>query len=68
MSQGNACVDRAAHRARWVVIDRQCNYSAFSGSRRTASDYSAVHCPVCGHIWRTKARYVGGLPDGRLAR
>ena len=55
------------HRAFWVVLQRECNYSAFNGYRYTPSDYSAVACraPGCGRVWRTKAAYVGGLPDAK---
>ena len=49
----------------WVVIDRYCNYSAFSGYRRTPSEYSALTCRTCGACWRTKAAYVGLLQDGK---
>ena len=48
----------------WVVIDRYCNYSAFSGYHWTPSDYSALHCHTCGACWRTKADYVGLIRDG----
>lgn len=51
------------HRASWVVVQRNCNYSAFSGYHRTPSDYSGVQCLACGRYWRTKAGYVKGLPD-----
>jgi hypothetical protein len=50
-------------RANWRVVDRNCNYSAFNGYHRTWSDYSRVLCMKCWHTWRTKARYVAGLPD-----
>lgn len=26
------------------------------------SDFSTVHCRVCGAYWKTKAEYVNGLP------
>lgn len=53
------------HRGHWVVLQRKCNYSAFSGYHFTESDYSAVQCqaPGCGRVWRTKAAYVDKLPD-----
>ncbi len=51
----------------WVVLDRYCNYSAFSGGRRTPSEYSACKCLRCGHVWRTKAGYVAGLRDATNA-
>ncbi len=47
-----------------LVLDRNCNYSAFSGYHRTYSDYSRVGCTKCGHTWRTKAGYVDAAPDG----
>lgn len=50
-------------REHWEVIHRRCNHSAFNGHRRTNSLYSSVHCKKCGHVWRTKAHYVMGLPD-----
>ena len=53
----------AERRANWAVRDRMCNYSAFSGYRRTASDYSLVVCTACDGMWRTKAKYVDVLPD-----
>ena len=51
---------------RWVVVQRRCNYSAFNGYRYTWSRYSLVRCTGCEALWRTKAGYVGRLPDGRL--
>lgn len=53
------------HRDRWVVLDRECNYSAFNGYRRTPSPYSSVRCPVGGAVWRTKAVYVQDLPNAK---
>jgi hypothetical protein len=49
----------------WAVIHRRCNYSAFNGYYWTPSDYSALRCGNCGHVWRTKANYVDSLPDER---
>lgn len=46
----------------WVVTAYRCNYSAFSGYRRTPSAYSEVKCTECGTYWRTKAKYVERLP------
>jgi hypothetical protein len=51
----------------WVVIQRECNHSAFSGYRWTPSAYSQVHCPQCLAVWRTKAAYVAQLEDGNFA-
>jgi hypothetical protein len=53
------------HREHWVVLQRECNYSAFNGYHCTPSEYSAVKCraPGCGRVWRTKAAYVRQLPD-----
>lgn len=48
--------------AKWVVIQFRCNHSAFSGYHHTYSDYSEVKCTECGRRWRTKAKYVDGLP------
>jgi hypothetical protein len=48
----------------WFVVDRYCNYSAFSGYHRTPSDYSSLTCHTCGACWRTKAQYVGYLKNG----
>jgi hypothetical protein len=62
MASGIACRDDA-HRQYWRVLMRNANRSAFNGYRRTTSDYSAVHCPVCHLAWRTKAAYVATLPD-----
>ena len=64
MSGGRVCRDPRAHRARWVVSTRHCNYSAFNGYHRTPSEYSGVTCPACPAVWRTKAAYVEQLPDG----
>lgn len=56
------------HRAAWVVVHRECNYSAFSGYHYTPSAYSLVLCTDCGRRWRTKAAYVGALPDQERER
>lgn len=48
---------------RWVVYQRNCHHSAFSGYHRTYSDYSTVKCNGCGAVGRTKAAYVRDLPD-----
>ena len=64
MSGGIACRD-LTHRPFWVVVQRRYNESAFSGYRRTPSEYSEVRCTVdrCTSVWRTKAAYVDELPD-----
>jgi hypothetical protein len=51
------------HRDAWVVVQRQCNYSAFSGYSYTPSDYSGIRCKTCDRYWRTNAKYVRTLPD-----
>jgi hypothetical protein len=50
---------------RWVVVQRCRNYSAFSGYHFTPSDWSHVHCKVCGANGRTKAKYVEFLRDAK---
>jgi hypothetical protein len=60
---GVFCTAAKLHRGRWLVVQRNCNHSAFSGYRLTWSAWSAVWCPVCRSIWRTKAGYVASLPD-----
>ena len=64
MTGGTACRN-PDHRPHWVVLQRNCNQSAFSGYRKTPSDYSEVCCMVdgCHSVWRTKAAYVNQLPD-----
>lgn len=62
MSGGWACKDKT-HRAQWQVTQRHCNHSAFNGYRRTYSAWSAVRCPECHAIWRTKGAFVNTLPD-----
>lgn len=47
----------------WRVHARRCNFSAFNGYHQTASDYSGLVCTNCGHVWRSKARYVAETPD-----
>lgn len=69
MSQGITCKcpesKKPLAERRWVVIQRNCNYSAFSGYHFTPSDYSCVQCHACGTAWRTKAGYVTDLVDGK---
>lgn len=65
MSQGFGCTcpgKPEEKRKNWVVVHYKCNYSAFSGYKRTSSDYSAVKCTCCQSRWRTKADYVLLLP------
>ena len=68
MSQGVSCkcpeAKKRVKERRWFVLQRQCNYSAFSGYHYTPSDYSCVQCHACGMAWRTKASYVDNLKDG----
>lgn len=60
MSGGKACTcpgkleDKMKN---WVIITYKCNYSAFSGYRRTPSNYSLFRCMSCGMMWRSKASY-----------
>lgn len=48
----------------WVVVQRQCNHSAFSGYAYTPSDWSCIWCKGCHALGRTKAKYVSLLKDG----
>lgn len=50
---------------RHVVTDRNCNYSAFNGYRKTWSAYSLVKCVDTDTLWRTAAKYVDDLPNAR---
>ena len=47
----------------WVVGQRKCNHSAFSGYHYTPSEWSEVWCLSCGTHGRTKASYVDELRD-----
>lgn len=49
----------------WRVTDRNCNYSAFNGYKKTWSPYSQIICLRCGALWRSKARYVAAIPDAK---
>jgi hypothetical protein len=64
---GSAPACKCGKRDAWRVTARLCNYSAFNGYRWTPSEYSEVECAShlggCGARWRTKALYVGGLPN-----
>lgn len=68
VSFGCKCEERAKPPAQrqWVVINRNCNYSAFNGYHRTYSQYSLVMCKRCGCLGRTNANFVASLPDGTL--
>lgn len=72
MSQGYSCKcpekNRPLGNRRWGVIQRNCNHSAFNGYRETYSDYSSVVCLGCGMVWRTKARFVGALPNVQIGQ
>jgi hypothetical protein len=46
-----------------MVVQRECNHSAFNGWKYTPSKYSEVRCVMCGRSFRTKAAYVALLPD-----
>jgi hypothetical protein len=50
----------------WFVYKRRHNHSAFNGYHYTPPAWSSVHCPKCRVGWRTKAKYVDKLPDGKL--
>ena len=69
MSQGIACRCgehlKPVKERRWVVLQRNARCSAFDGYHVMSSDYSAVQCHRCGHVWRTKAGFVASLPDGK---
>ena len=69
MSSGVRCECSVASEAiaekRWVVVQRNCNHSAFNGYRQTPSDYSGIRCLRCGTFWRTKAQYVRRLSDAK---
>lgn len=56
----------AEKRANWRVVTRKANHSAFSGYRRTPSQYSQIICIRCNALWRTKAKYVDELADHKI--
>ena len=68
VSFGCHCEERRkpVEKRNWTVYQRHCNHSAFNGYHWTPSDYSLIRCERCGRLWRTKARYVVRLPDGKL--
>ncbi|PCJ18297.1 MAG: hypothetical protein COA96_16900 [SAR86 cluster bacterium] len=45
-----------------MVVNRKGRCSAFDGYHPMHSDYSAVKCLHCGHIWRSKAAWVDHMP------
>jgi hypothetical protein len=47
----------------WFVTQRNESISAFNGYKRAWSDFSWIHCRVCGAHWKTKASFVGDLPN-----
>ena len=49
----------------WV---RYGNFSRFHGGRFTPSDYSEIHCLICGRFWRTKSTGVAWLTDAKNNR
>jgi tRNA(Ile2) C34 agmatinyltransferase TiaS len=64
MSQGVPCTcpgTRAQRSEHWRIVDYRCNYSHFSGGRRTPSAYSAMRCQKCEARWRTRAGYVDAI-------
>lgn len=48
----------------WIVVHYKHNHSAFETPKYSAhlSRYSTIMCQNCGHVWRTKAKYVDKLP------
>jgi hypothetical protein len=65
VSFGCKCEERKKppEKRKWVVLQRNCHHSAFSGYHKTFSDYSTVMCKACGTTGRTKAHYVYSLKD-----
>lgn len=48
----------------WFVWTRNSRHYRASGPLGSCwSDYSNVHCNVCGGYWRTRAAYVSKLED-----
>lgn len=45
----------------WFVCRRNYSCSAFNGYQNQWSDYSDLHCRVCGAYWRSKASFVSKL-------
>lgn len=48
----------------WKVLHYKHNHSAFETPKYAEhySEYSTIICMNCGHVWRTKAKYVEDLP------
>lgn len=71
MSGGTACACeerlKPVRERNWIVYKRKHHRSAFAGYHHTYSQYSSLNCRSCHAVWRTKARYVALVPDGRLA-
>lgn len=70
MSAHNPCTCKGKNRRKkWVVVHRNCNYSYFESPKggKHYSVYSLVTCKTvgCSGFFRTKAKYVDGLPDGK---
>lgn len=63
MSKGLGCFCEPKEKSKdnWRVVHYKCNYSAFSGYKKTPSDYSALRCTKCGARWRTNAAYVSSI-------
>lgn len=61
LAQSREC--QRGHQASWEVVMRNGNVSAFNGGRFTPSAWSLVRCGACRRMWRTRAAYVGSLPD-----
>lgn len=63
--KGEGCICKNKDKKNWRVRVRNGNYSAFESPKCGFhySEYSTIECIACGHIWRTKARYVNDLPD-----
>ena len=68
MSGGTAC--HCAERKKpvaerlWECRQYKSNHSAFNGYHFTSSDWSSVHCAVCGALWRTTALWAGMIHQG----
>lgn len=61
-----ACECKPKDKRKWFVMRRHERCSAFEGYRRVFSNFSDVFCLGCFRLWRTKARYVGHLPNASL--